>query len=129
MDMESIEVVQKRFTRQILRLKHMKYCDRLKYLKLPSIAHRHRRGDIIQCFKMIKGLDDITCERFFIFAESRTHRHCYTLIKPRCETSFRLRSFSQCVITKWNNLPPEVVNAIRKNKTDKLWNNEEMYSF
>ena len=25
-----------------------------------------RRGDIIQCFKIIKGLDDIPCERFFL---------------------------------------------------------------
>ena len=111
MGMEIIEVVQKRFTRQIPRLKHMKYCDRLEYLKLPSLAHRRSRRDIIQCIKIIKGLDDIIRERFFTFAESRIHRHCFTLIKPRCETSFGLQSFSQCVFTKWNNLPTEVVNA------------------
>ena len=51
-----------------------------KHLKLPSLAHRRRRGDIIQCFKIIKGLDDIPCERFFTFAESRTRGHFYKLI-------------------------------------------------
>ena len=111
----------------------MSYHDRLKRLKLPSLAHRRRRGDIIQCFKIIRGLDDIPCERFFTFAESRTRGQCYKLVKPRCETSFRLRSFSQRVISEWNNLPYEVgttktLNSF-KNKIDKLWNNEKMYSF
>ena len=132
-DIESIEAVQKRFTRQIPGLKEMSYHDRLKHLKLPSLAHRRRRGDIIQCFKIIRGLDDIPCERFFTFAESRTRGHCYKLIKPRCETSFRLRSFSQRVISEWNNLPYEVATTKTlnsfKNKIDKLWNNEKMYSF
>ena len=111
----------------------MSYQDRLKHLKLPSLAHRRRKGDIIQCFKILKGLDDIPCERFFTFAESRTRGHCYKLIKQRCETSFRLRSFSQRVIADWNNLPYDVVTAQTlnsfKNRVDKFWSGEDMYSF
>ena len=53
-DIESIEAVQKRFTRFIPGLKHLSYQNRLKNLKLPSLAHRRRRGDMIQCFKIIK---------------------------------------------------------------------------
>ena len=71
-DIDSIEAVQKRFTKLIPGLRDLSYQDRLKHLKLPSLARRRRRGDIIQCFKIIKGLDDIPCERFFTFAESRT---------------------------------------------------------
>ena len=59
----------------------MSYHDRLKHLKFPSLAHRGRRGDIIQCFKIIRGLDNIFCERCSTFAESRTRGHCYELIK------------------------------------------------
>ena len=114
------------------RLRDLSYQDRLKHLKLPSLAHRRRRGDIIQCFKIIKGLDDIPCERFFTFAESRTRGHCYKLIKPRCETSFRLRSFSQRVITDWNSLPYDItaqtLNSF-KNRVDKFWSGKDMYSF
>ena len=132
-DIDSIEAVQKRFTKLIPGLRDLSYQDRLKHLKLPSLAHRRRRGDIIQCFKIIKGLDDIPCERFFTFAESRTRGHCYKLIKPRCETSFRLRSFSQRVITDWNSLPYDVVTAQNlnsfKNRVDKFWSGEDMYSF
>ena len=65
--------------------------------------------------------------------ESRTGGHCYKLVKPRCETTFRLQSFSQRVISEWNNLPYEVATTKTlnsfKNKIDKLWNNEKMYSF
>ena len=63
----------------------------------------------------------------------RNQGHCYKLVKPRCETSFWLRSFSQHVISEWNNLPyktatTKTLNSFR-NKIDKLWNNEEMNSF
>ena len=60
-DIDSIEAVQKRFTKLIPGLRDLSYQDRLKHLKLPSLAHRRRRGDIILCFKIIKGLDDIPC--------------------------------------------------------------------
>ena len=67
------------------------------------------------------------------FAESRTRGHCYKLIKPRCETSFRLRSFSQRVITDWNSLPYDVVTAQTlnsvKNRVDKFWSGGDMYNF
>ena len=96
--------------------------------------------------KIIKVLDDIPCERCFTFAESRTRGHCYKLIAesrtrghcykliiPRSETSFRLRSFSQRVITDWNSLPYDVVTAQTlnsfKNRVDKFWSGEDMYSF
>ena len=42
------------------------YQDRLKHLKLPSLAHRRRRGDTIQCFKINNGQDDIPCESFLL---------------------------------------------------------------
>ena len=50
-DIDSIEAVQKRFTKLIPGLRDLSYQDRLKHLKLPSLAHRRRRGDIIQCLK------------------------------------------------------------------------------
>ena len=49
-DIDSIEAVQKRFTKLLPGLRDLSYQDRLKHLKLPSLAHRRRRGDIIQCF-------------------------------------------------------------------------------
>ena len=47
------------------------------------------------------------------------------LIKPKCETSFRLRRFSQRVVTDWNNLPYNIVTA----QTLTFWSREDMYIF
>ena len=37
---------------------------KIKKLILPSLAHRRRRGDMIQTFKIIKCIEDIPFERF-----------------------------------------------------------------
>ena len=37
----------------------------VKYLHLPSLWYRRLRGDMIQVFKEINGIDDINCEFFF----------------------------------------------------------------
>ena len=106
--------------------------DRLKTLKLPSLVHRRRRGDMIQAFKIIKGYEDVSCERFFTISRNITRGHTYKLLKPRCNTSFRLRQFSQRIINDWNNLPAEVVLSksvdMFKVNIDRHWE-DEMYQF
>ena len=64
-DIESVERVQKRATRLIPQLKDLTYVERLKKLKLPTLAHRRRRGDMIQTFKIIHRIEDVSFERFF----------------------------------------------------------------
>ena len=45
--------------------RHMTYTQRLEYLKLPSLWHRRLRGDMIQVFKLINGIDGMNCDKFF----------------------------------------------------------------
>lgn len=52
-------------------MKDTRYSERLKHLKLPSLAYRHRRGVIIRCFEIVRELDDIPCEKYFIFVEKK----------------------------------------------------------
>ena len=49
---ESIEGVQCRATKMIPELKHLSYPERLKKLKLPTMAYRRARGDMIEVFKI-----------------------------------------------------------------------------
>ena len=46
---ESIEGVQRRTTKMIP-VKHLSYPERLKKLKLPTMAYRRARGDMIEVF-------------------------------------------------------------------------------
>ena len=64
-DIESVEKIQRRATKLIPELKDIIYTERLKKLKLPSLVHRRRCGDMIQTFKIIKGIENIPSERFF----------------------------------------------------------------
>ena len=48
------------------------YRKKLKKLKLPSLPHRRRHGDMIQTFKIIEGIEDIPSERFLNYAP----HHC-----------------------------------------------------
>ena len=43
----------------------MTYNQWLEYLDLPSLWHRRLRGDRIQVFKIINGIDDMNRETFF----------------------------------------------------------------
>ncbi|MES9971492.1 MAG: reverse transcriptase family protein, partial [Candidatus Thiodiazotropha sp.] len=133
-DINSVENIQKRATRLIPQLKDLSYTERLKKLKLPTLAHRRRRGDMLQTFKILNGLEDIPSERFFnVATNSSTRGHNFKLEKPRCNTSFRLQHFSQRIINDWNALPSFVVNAKDvkdfKAKLDLHWSHEVMYQY
>ena len=61
----SVERVQRRATKLLMETRHKTYTQRLEYLDLSSLWHRRLRGDMIQVFKIINGLDGINCEKFF----------------------------------------------------------------
>ena len=52
---EAIENVQRRATKMVPGLANLSYADRLKLLKLPTLAYRRVRGDMINVFKIIYG--------------------------------------------------------------------------
>ena len=47
----------------------MTYTQQLEYLDLPSLWHRRLGSDMIQVFRIINGIDDINCEKFFEFTD------------------------------------------------------------
>ena len=55
--------VQRRATKQLPGMSEMSYQERLQYLKLPTLAYRRMRGDMIQVYKMISWRYDETVKR------------------------------------------------------------------
>ena len=47
----------------------MTYTQWLEYLELPSLWYRRLRGDMIQVFKIINGIDHINCYFFLEFTD------------------------------------------------------------
>ena len=57
-DIEKIENVQRRATKQVPTLKNMEYNERLKKLKMPTLKYRRMRRDMIEVFKIINDIYD-----------------------------------------------------------------------
>ena len=58
-DLDKLERMQKRVTRQAYDLRGLEYEDRMAKLDLTTIELRRLRGDLIQYYKIRNGLDDI----------------------------------------------------------------------
>ena len=55
LDQRKVEKVQRRATRLLPSLRDKPYEERLAALQLPSLAHRHHRGDMILLYKIINN--------------------------------------------------------------------------
>ena len=98
-DIKRIESVQRQFTKKITGLRSLKYEDRLKKLKLPSLVYRRKRGDMIECYKLTHHIHDplTTKSLFKIDTNAITRAHPYKLKKSRFNkqnTSTSLRTAS-----------------------------------
>ena len=58
-DTRRIEGVQRRATKMVTELRGMDYNLRLKELGLTTLETRRKRGDLIQIFKIVKGLEEV----------------------------------------------------------------------
>ena len=66
-DKKKVEAVQRRATKMISGLFELPYEERLKILKLPTLAFRRDITDMITCFKIVKGLVRIDPKEIFTF--------------------------------------------------------------
>ena len=109
----AIENVQRRASKQVPSLKELSYEDRLRTLKLPTLAYRRYRGDMIEVFKVTHSIYDIVASRGLLEMDqgSITRGHRYKINKKGCHLNIRLNSFTHRVVDQWNNLPDWVVDA------------------
>ena len=111
-DIAILERVQKRATKMISGLRKVKYSDRLEQCNLMPLDKRRTRGDLIQTFKVLKGIDKVDYNKFFrLNTVSRTRGLSLKLNKSRSRLEIRKNFFSQRVVNSWNKLPQNVVDA------------------
>ena len=107
-----LEKIQHRFTRMFPHLRSLSYENRLHQLGLWSLEVRRNRADVIELFKMVKGLSSTPWSQFVKKAEDTSTRgHTWKLVKKHCRCDTRLYFFSQRVINRWNSLSQEDVDA------------------
>lgn len=132
-DTDRIESVQRRATRLIPEIQGLDYEDRLRYLKLPSMKYRRQRGDMIQTYKIMKGIDRLDPESLFTRSTyMATRGHTDKLQVQHSNTELRRRFFCNRVVTDWNSLPLTAINAESVNAfkaaLDKHWASQKYIS-
>ena len=139
-DIIAVENVQRRATKQLPGLRDLSYSQRLQRLKLPTLAYRRMRGDIIECYKLLTGIYDYRVSDILPKYEDNVGRasqlrgHNMKLYSRRARLNLRKNYFSYRVVDTWNGLPSTVVNAPSlpsfERRLDKHWRTQDLlYEF
>ena len=67
--------------------------------------------DIIQTFRIMKGIDDLEASYLFTMPTRETRGHGMKIMKQTSRLNLRKFSFSHMVADNWNSLPGKVVEA------------------
>ena len=116
-DIEILERVQKRAVNFIVGLSGRTYEDKLRELKITSLAERRKKFDMVQTFKILNGHDRVDSSIWFITVGDNANRltrntaYRNNLVATRSRTDIRKNFFSNRVVNLWNSLPTDVKDA------------------
>jgi hypothetical protein len=110
-DIVAIENVQRRATKLIPGYKDLTYKERLEHLKLPTLAYRRLRGDMIEMYKILTGKYDPNVSDFVKVNTNDRRGHQLKVFKQHTRLNLRKYSFVHRSVNLWNSLPDGVINA------------------
>ena len=109
----------------------LEYPERLKWIDLPTLLYRRRRGDMIEVWKHFNAYDSSTLSPTFNPRERTSRQHKFQLHTPPSTDGVRgiqSNSFYHRVVPVWNNLPKNVAEAETidafKNALHDLWQDD-----
>ena len=101
----TIESVQKQFTKRFPGLKNLTYEERLKLLGLQSLEHRRLIFDLVLCYNIIHGHSAIPLDQMFSLNKNTTLRgHPLKITQPLPKNNTVKSFFAYRVIAPWNSL-------------------------
>ena len=132
MDIDRLESIQRRMTKMINGIRHLEYKDRLKRLQLHSLERRRLRGDLIEVFKWIKGINKGDISKVLIVSgPGITRTNGFKLEKFRFRKEIGKNWFTNRVVDEWNRLSRHVVSANTidcfKNRLDRFMDNDDRW--
>ena len=81
----TIENVQIRATKAVDGLNNLTYEERLRKIDLPTLAHRRKRGDMIEVFKHATTYDKSSLSPTIRFSQRPSRQHKYQIIQPEAQ--------------------------------------------
>jgi len=117
-DIDRLERVQRRATKTGC-LSHLSYQDRLKALKLTPLTERRLRGDLIEFFKLVKGIDSSNLTFSTIPGTKHSSRLSNSFFFKRelvKRSTPRHHFLTNRIATIWSSLPQYVVDSKSTNQ-------------
>ena len=112
-DSKALESVQKYYTRALFAkcgLKPTSYANRLKFLKLDTLAARRIKFDLLFAHKIYHN-EIPDCDILMRSNSIRGHRNNSHLLKEPSGCRERLNFFSNRVVNSWNSIPQDIISA------------------
>ena len=101
--------------------KTLNYSARMRFLRLPSLKFRRIRGDLIQVYKIMNGMDNLDWHDFFEKAAVNiTRRSNNKLFVKFSKTNKRKNAFSNRFVPTWNALAEITKSALTLTALKKL---------
>ena len=100
-----LEDIQRKFTRMIDGIGLLSYKERLDELSITTLIERRARGDLIECYKIFKGIADYGNNLLNV------SRSGYNLVRTATRGSRKADSFPERCINYWNKLPDYLKDA------------------
>ena len=113
-DIDLIERVQRRFTKRIPSVRHLPYPERLRELDLVSLEERRIKADLIQMFKMSKGMSFLKFDDLFERVSERARLRYPNRVRPQpARNRIRKQCFSVRTVHPWNHLDSELSSSTK----------------
>ncbi|KAF2351495.1 hypothetical protein FHG87_017749 [Trinorchestia longiramus] len=121
-----MEKIQRKATKMTPELSNLSYERSLQRLELISLEQRRLRGQLIEAFKYLNGLNNVTLEELYRRDSNvRTRNDGHRLKLRNFKTSQAMNFFPIKIAATWNQLPENMVSAgtvnTFKNRLDKYW--------
>jgi hypothetical protein len=113
-DIQTLERVQKYFTKNLKGMQNKTYKERLAILQLPTLECRRSYNDIVFLYKIIHNLSDINLQLLFPYAANTSislRRHSSQLLFPLPRSDLLKFSFRYRAIKIWNTLPEHICKS------------------
>ncbi len=132
-DVQILENVQKKAIGMISGLRSNIYEERLVELDLWTLGKRREMFDMIQVYKIVKGIGNVQLSLNFnrdlnnFNRSTRNRSDPMNLVKQRSNLEIKKHFFSDRVVDKWNSMPSEIKNArdVKRFKNNIIkWMNE-----
>ena len=123
-DINRLEAVQARATKLVPTLRHFGYQRRMDRLNLFDLQTRRLRGQLIETFKILKGITNVDYSNLFTLSANQTRSNGFKLELKRYKTTQCGNFLTYKIANTWNRLPADIVNSNTvdefKKKLDKI---------